>query len=125
MKVLVVDDSPGIRSRLVAMLREVPGVDAHEATDGTHALAVLAEARPHVVVLDLHMPGRSGLDVLPEMKRSASPPLVVVLTSHPTEQHRRLSLASGADFFFDKAREFGRVVELVRDVARSMDGSAS
>jgi CheY-like chemotaxis protein len=65
-------------------------------------------------VLDLHMPGRSGLEVLPEIKRLPSPPCVVVLTSHPTEQHRRLSLASGADFFFDKAQEFALVVELVR-----------
>ncbi|HEY6458674.1 MAG TPA: response regulator [Polyangiaceae bacterium] len=114
MRILVVDDSAAIRSRLVAMLREIPGVEAHEAAGADEALA-LAEASPlDLVVLDLHMPGKGGLEILPALKQLAAAPRVVVLTSHPTDQHRRLSLASGADFFFDKSREFARVVELVR-----------
>lgn len=113
-RILVVDDSAAIRSRLVAMLREIPGVEAHEAAGADEALA-LAEASPlDLVVLDLHMPGKGGLEILPALKQLAAAPRVVVLTSHPTDQHRRLSLASGADFFFDKSREFARVVELVR-----------
>lgn len=114
MRILVVDDSAAIRSRLVAMLREVPGVEAHEAGGADEALALAMASPPDFVVLDLHMPGKGGLEVLPALKQLASAPRVVVLTSHPTDQHRRLSLASGADFFFDKSREFARVVELVR-----------
>lgn len=114
MRILVVDDSPAIRARLVAMLVEVPGVEAREAAGADEALEVIRTSRPDLVVLDLHMPGKSGLEVLPALKALPSAPVVVVLTSHPTEHHRRLCVAQGADFFFDKSRDFARVVELVR-----------
>jgi CheY-like chemotaxis protein len=113
-RILVVDDSPGIRARLVAMLLEVPGVEAREAAGADEALEVIRTWRPDLVVLDLHMPGRSGLEVLPAIKTLPSAPVIVVLTSHPTDHHRRLCVAQGADFFFDKSRDFARVVELVR-----------
>jgi DNA-binding response OmpR family regulator len=112
-RVLVVDDSPAIRARLVAMLREVPGVEPHEAAGADEALEAIGVFVPDLVVLDVHMPGKSGIDLLPVIKALPSPPMVVILTSHPTEHHRRLSLAQGADFFFDKSLDFARVVELV------------
>jgi two-component system, NarL family, response regulator DevR len=112
-RVLVVDDSPAIRARLVAMLREVPGVEPYEAAGADEALEAIRASAPDLVVLDVHMPGMSGIDVLPIIKALPSPPVVVILTSHPTEHHRRISLAQGADFFFDKSRDFARVVELV------------
>jgi DNA-binding response OmpR family regulator len=112
-RVLVVDDSPVIRARLVAMLGEVPGVEVHEAEAADEALAAIALHRPHLVVLDVHMPGKSGLDVLPDIKALPHAPMVAVVTSHPTEHHRRLSMTMGADLFLDKSREFGRVLELV------------
>jgi CheY-like chemotaxis protein len=112
-RILVVDDSSAIRARLVAMLREVPGVEPHEASGADEALEAIRVYGPDVVVLDVHMPGMSGIDVLPIIKALPRPPLVVILTSHPTEHHRRLSLAQGADFFFDKSRDFARVLELV------------
>jgi len=118
-RILVVDDSSAIRARLVAMLREVPGVELHEAGGADEALHAIDAHRPELVVLDVHMPGMSGIDVVPIIKALPSPPVVVVLTSHPTEHHRRLSIAHGADFFFDKSRDFARVVELVSLRVRS------
>jgi CheY-like chemotaxis protein len=112
-RILVVDDSPAIRARLVAMLREVPGVEPYEAAAADEALEAIRASAPDVVVLDVHMPGMSGIDVLPIIKALPSPPVVVILTSHPTDHHRRLSIAHGADFFFDKSLDFARVVELV------------
>jgi CheY-like chemotaxis protein len=96
------------------MLAEVPGVQTAEAANADEALELIVRGQPHLVVLDLHMPGRGGLDVIPEIKGLPVPPIVVVLTSHPTEHHERLCVAQGADFFFDKSRDFGRVVELAR-----------
>ncbi len=111
------DDSPGVRTRLVAMLLEVPGADVSEAAGADEALEVIVRTKPQLVVLDLHLPGRNGLDLLPEIKSLPMAPVVVILTSHPTEHHERQCLARGADFFFDKSRDFGRVVEIAR-VAR-------
>jgi CheY-like chemotaxis protein len=112
-RVLIVDDSPAIRARLLSMMREVPGLDLDEASGADEALETVRARRPDVVVLDLHMPGKSGLEILPAMKALLSPPMIVVLTGHPTEHHRRLCLAQGADYFFDKSREFARVLELL------------
>lgn len=96
------------------MLVEVPGVEAHEAADAEEAMQAIGEVRPDLVVLDLHMPGKSGLDILPEIKRLPVAPVVVMLTSDATEHHRRTAVALGADFFLDKSRDFVRVIELVR-----------
>jgi CheY-like chemotaxis protein len=112
-RVLVVDDSPAIRLRLMTLLREVDGLDLFEASGADEALRSLAVEAVDVVLLDLHMPGRTGLDVLPSIKASVPSPLVIVLTGHPTDHHERLCLAMGADFFFDKSKDFTRVLELL------------
>jgi DNA-binding response OmpR family regulator len=112
--VLVVDDSAAIRARLAAMLSEVPGVEVFEAHDADEALEMARRRRPNLILLDLHMPGKNGLAVLPELKAVSPPPVVIVLTSHPTEHHRRLCAWHGADFFFDKSADFAKLVfELV------------
>lgn len=113
MRVLVVDDSPSIRTRLMAMLRDVPGVVPLEASGADEALLAMKAQGAEIVLLDLHMPGRSGLSVLPELKAMACRPVVVVLTNDSSEHHRREALARGADYFFDKAHDFSRVVDVV------------
>ena len=113
MRVLVVDDSPAIRARLMALLGEVGGLDVIGASAADEALRVLRDRGADVVVLDLHMPGTTGIEILPALKALDPSPLVVVLTGHPTEHHRRSCLALGADYFFDKSTEFARVVELL------------
>jgi two-component system, OmpR family, response regulator len=112
-RVLVVDDSDAIRSRLVARLRELPGADVHEATRADEALEHCRTTRVDAVLLDLHMPGKWGLAIVASLKALDPPPVVIVMTGHPTEHHRRSSLAAGADHFFDKSHEFERAVELL------------
>ncbi len=125
MRVLVVDDSPGIRSRLVALMREVPGVEPAEAEGADTALEHVRRVGADVVILDLHMPGKSGLEILPQLKRLAAAPVVVVLTSHPTDLHRRQCLALGADYFFDKSRDFAQVLDvIVRPTAPRLSSDA-
>lgn len=113
MKVLVVDDSDAIRARLVARLLEVPGADVHEAARADDALALCRAMHVDAVLLDLHMPGKWGLAIVASLKALNPPPLVVVMTGHPTEHHRRSSLAAGADYFFDKSHEFERALEVL------------
>jgi DNA-binding NarL/FixJ family response regulator len=121
--VLVVDDSKSVRDRLVAMLAEIAGVqEVLQADGGELALSILAARAPRVVVLDIHMPGPSGLDVLPVMKARPSAPVVILLTNHPTEHHRRQAMELGADHFFDKSRDFSSVCEIVRQLAEGPPG---
>lgn len=121
MRILVIDDSAPVRARLVAFLGEAAGVDVvDEARDSLTAYAALAARAPDVVVLDLHLPGESGLSILSRIKSAPSSPMVVVLTNEGTEQHRRECLARGADYFFDKATELDRALSVVTEVARTI-----
>ncbi len=113
MRVLVVDDSPAIRARLLRLLSDVGGVAPAEASGAEQALEHVRHQGTDLVILDLHMPGTSGLQVLPLLKAAACAPTVVVLTSHPTERHRRQCMALGADYFFDKSRDFARVLDVI------------
>jgi DNA-binding NarL/FixJ family response regulator len=113
--VLVVDDSPELRVRVCQLLRDaLVGHDVLEAGDADEALALVYAHGPHVVILDINMPGRSGLAILPLIKSAPSAPTVLVLTNDPSEPRRRECMARGASHFFDKSRDFDRVVEVVR-----------
>lgn len=113
-RILVVDDAQPVRARFVAMLREVHGVESvFEAIDADQALAFLASTTLHVVVLDLHLRDGVSIDLLPHVKSLTPPPLVIIVTNDPSERHRATCLARGADHFFDKAREFDRVLDVV------------
>ena len=115
---LVVDDSPLLRRRVTAMIRETRS-DAvvAEAQNAAEALSLASAQATRLVVLDLGLPDGSGLGLIEPLKQSADPPVVVVLTNHATEHHRRESIARGADYFLDKSREFERVGEIVHLVA--------
>jgi CheY-like chemotaxis protein len=112
-RILVVDDSDAIRRRLVARLQELPEAEVQEATRADEALALCQASRVDAVLLDLHMPGKWGLAIVASLKALDPPPVVVVMTGHPTDHHRRSSLAAGADHFFDKSHEFERAVEVL------------
>jgi CheY-like chemotaxis protein len=113
MRILVVDDSPAVRARLVALLGEIPGVLVEEAGHAEDALVRLRAHAIDVVVVDLHMPGRDGADALVEIKRMPGPPVVVVWTAHPTEHSRRRCMQHGADLFLDKSADFQALHDLI------------
>ena len=117
MRILLVDDSPGVRGRLAAMLREHPGNEVCEAADAGEAIAAVSARSFDVIVLDVHLPGASGLDVLSHLRASATDVTAIVLTNDPSETHRRESLLRGADHFLDKSRDFEEVVAIVRETA--------
>ncbi|KPJ80678.1 MAG: chemotaxis protein CheY [Gammaproteobacteria bacterium SG8_30] len=86
MRVLVVDDEPPARERLKQLLAELPDTElAGEAGSGEEALAVAAEARPDVVLLDIRMPGMGGLEAARHLASLTDPPAVVFTTAY--EQH--------------------------------------
>jgi DNA-binding NarL/FixJ family response regulator len=117
MRVLVVDDSAPVRARLIAMLREAHIDVVAEADDGDRALELVRTHAPDVVVLDLQMAGKSGIECLPLLKASTSPPRVIVLTNHADASHRAACARLGADYFFDKSTEFTELVSTVVELA--------
>ena len=113
MTVLVVDDSAVIRTRLARLLSELGGLAVEEASDARTAFESMGRARPDAVVLDIRLGADSGLQILQAIKRAPAPPLVIMLTNHPTEFHRRWCAQQGADYFFDKACDLERVLDVL------------
>ena len=114
-KVFVVDDSAVVRERLITLLAEVPNVTiAGEADRPSEAIAGIQRQRPDIVVLDISMPGGSGLQVLETVKKDKSAPMVIMLTNFDHPQYRQRCMQLGADHFLDKSNSFERVIEIVR-----------
>ena len=113
--VFIVDDSTVVRERLAQMISGLPGVDlvgqadiAFEAIDGLRRL------RPTCAVLDISMPGGSGIHVLETIKREQPAISVIMLTNFAQDQYRQKCLQLGADYFFDKTTEFEKVLDVLR-----------
>jgi two-component system phosphate regulon response regulator PhoB len=102
-RVLVVDDEPDIAG-LVAYHLAKAGYRVTTAGDGTEALARARAERPDLVVLDLMLPGRSGLDVLADLRRVDETRHigVILLTARREEQDRIAGLSLGADDYLAK-----------------------
>jgi DNA-binding NarL/FixJ family response regulator len=114
-KVFVIEDSPDVRKRLVAMLGTVPGIEIAGEADSVRAGADGAlAAAVDVILLDLQLVDGNGLDVLARVKPVRADIRVIVLSNLATAQYREASLAAGADVFLDKSHEFARVPEILR-----------
>lgn len=98
--VLIVDDDEVIRTLLRMTLPE-EGFDLVEAKDGAAALELTRQDAPALVLLDWRMPGLSGAEILPELKRRHPQTPVIVLTAEP-ETTRSAAESLGADVFMTK-----------------------
>jgi DNA-binding NarL/FixJ family response regulator len=114
MRVLIADDSLAIVQRLVMMLADVKGV---EIVDQVGTVGDTQEAirrlRPDAVILDMQMPGGSGIDVMESMKKDRLKSTVIVLTNHANAPYRKKCFECGAAFFLDKSKEFEKVGEVL------------
>jgi DNA-binding NarL/FixJ family response regulator len=120
LKVLVADDASLIRDRLVTMLREIPGVAiAGQTDDVPGTLAALRKLKPHVITLDLSMPGGNGLDVLRQINAEKHDVTVIVLTNYATPEYEQAARAAGAHRFFSKSHQFSEAIETIRHLADS------
>jgi two-component system chemotaxis response regulator CheY len=117
-RVLIVDDDRFIRTAVRDALRDEPDLSLSEAEDGDEALAAVIAEQPAVVLLDLLMPRRSGLEVLSEMLRRSPGSRVIVMTSLQTDSLESLARESGAVGFL--AKPF-HPLELIAAVRRALE----
>ncbi len=115
MKVFIVDDSALVRERIIAMISEHPGIEitgqAENAEEGINSILKL---KPDVVILDIRMPGGNGIEVLKNIKKNNSAPIIIILTNYPYPQYRKKCMEAGADYFFDKSTEFNKIIEVIK-----------
>jgi CheY-like chemotaxis protein len=114
-KVLVVDDDPEIVTFLSTLL-ELEGIESSVATSAAAALEQLQQTRPDLVLLDIAMPDRDGIDLCKELKsdpRTAEVPVFVV-SARPGKDVVERALAAGAEEFIRKPFENAELISRIR-----------
>jgi len=115
-RVLLVDDHPITRDALAALLAQHGFDVAGEASDGEEAVELARRLSPQLVLLDLSMPGLSGLEALPRIREAAPECEVVVLTASGTEENLLAAIRGGAAGYLLKSEPPERIVEFLRGV---------
>jgi DNA-binding NarL/FixJ family response regulator len=112
-KIFIADDSLIVREHLVTMIEELVGIEiVGQAGTVAKAISAIGKLQPDMVILDIRMPGGSGIDVLQRVKQDEPAPVVIILTNYPYPAYRQKCLQAGADFFLDKSTEFDQIPEL-------------
>lgn len=117
--ILIVDDNKKYIGRLVELLKEA-GNTSRIMTAGYYDEAVLliAKEKPGIVLLDMNMPGKSGIEILRYIKEEGWDCKVIMVTNHSTESYRKFCKDAGADHFLDKSRDFGKIPALIEELSR-------
>lgn len=102
-RVLIVDDHTLLRAGLRALLAQDPSIEIiGEAADGRDAVRAVGQLAPHLVLMDLTMPGMNGIEAVTEIKRRYPDVRILVMTLHKTEDFIHASLKAGADGYILK-----------------------
>jgi two-component system response regulator DevR len=120
LSVYIVDDSQVMRERLTESVADIAGVKiAGQSGDPLEALDGIQKSHPDVVILDIRLPQKSGIDVLKDIKENPSAPIVIMVTNYPYHQYRQACMAAGADYFFSKIDEFEMIRETLSRIGRN------
>jgi len=118
-RLLICDDHAIVRQGFRQILGDVPDlVVAGEAADGPEAIQLIRRGGIDVVLLDIALPGRDGLDVLKQVKQEFPELPVLVVSTYPEKQYALRSLRLGAAGYLNKGADPAELIAAVRKVAQ-------
>ena len=116
-RIVVADDHPVVRDGLVAMLRADPAFEiVGEAANGTEAVRLVEATAPHVLLLDLEMPGLDGVAVLRRLRESGSRTRAIVFTVFDTDERIIAAVEAGAKGYLLKGVPRAEIFAAIRAV---------
>jgi two-component system invasion response regulator UvrY len=119
LKILIADDHPIVRKGLMQVLTEIPNmVIVDEASSGQEVLDKVCKSDYDMIVLDISMPGRGGLDVLKQLKTERPRLPVLILSMHPEEQYAVRALRAGASAYLTKESAPDELIAAIRKVSQ-------
>ena len=121
-RILIVDDEPQIHRFLVPSLT-ASGYDVLSAATGGEAVRLFVSAAPEAVILDLGLPDMDGMDVIGELRRRSSVP-IVILSARDREAEKIAALDLGADDYVNKPFGIGELLARLRTVLRRNPGAS-
>ena len=117
-KVLIADDHPIVLEGLKQILSECDDIAVEDvATTGIEVIEKVSKKDYHVVVLDISMPGRDGVDTLKQLRKDKTALAVLILSTYPEEQYGLRVLKAGASGYLSKHSAPDKLIEAVRKVA--------
>jgi two-component system, NarL family, invasion response regulator UvrY len=121
MKILIVDDHPIVRAGLKRLLSGEADMEAQEAASGNEALIAFRQHRPDLVILDLNLPGISGLEVITRLKVVNPGARILVLSMHDDYVHVTRALQAGAAGYLSKNAPPNELLEAIRRVGAGLN----
>lgn len=121
-RILVVDDDPAV-SEMIGIVLRAEGFDPVFCDHGDTALAIFRETSPDVVLLDLMLPGKSGIDICRELRAESGVP-IIMLTAKSDTVDVVIGLESGADDYIPKPFKPRELIARVRARLRRNDSAA-
>jgi DNA-binding NarL/FixJ family response regulator len=120
LRVLLVEDSKVLTERLTEAIRQIPQVDLIGTAD-TEASAVATAKRESVdvIILDLHLKQGTGFGVMRALAATHLKPRIIVLTNYDLPEYKNAAIALGATHFLDKARDYGRLPEVLHEICET------
>jgi DNA-binding NarL/FixJ family response regulator len=118
-RILLADDHALVRAGIRALLSTIEGVEViAEAGDGREALQLIRELQPDIALLDITMPGLSGLEVLEESKKQFPDLRVIILTVHDAGEYAMQALRAGAAGYLPKSAAANELQVAIKIVSR-------
>lgn len=116
-RVVVVEDHPLMRRALVHAVQSDPSMQViGEAADGTGALRLVRELRPHVLLMDVHLPGVDGMTLIGHVRGELPDVRILVVSASERPSVVRTALTAGAHGFLSKRADATDIAKAVRDV---------
>jgi DNA-binding NarL/FixJ family response regulator len=117
--VLVVDDSVMYRQRVIDLLNDGDLHPVLQARNYEEAVQWLLKTRVDLALLDISMPGKSGIELLKLIQSTYPGTKVWMISNHADEQYKKFCLSSGAVYFFDKSLDFEELERSIRHLQRN------
>ena len=117
MKILIADDHAIVRDGLIALLRkEFKDIVIREASNGGDAIEIARSGEWDIIVIDISMPGRNGLEALKQMRAEGLKTPIIILSMHPEDQYAIRALKAGASGYVNKECATAELVAAVHQV---------
>jgi DNA-binding NarL/FixJ family response regulator len=114
-RTLLVDDNAGFRRSMKEFLALEPDIEVvGEAADGREAILKARELRPDLVLMDVRMPGMSGIDATRQLKDEMPELKIIILTIFDLQAYRDAAMASGANGYVTKGSLFEELLPAIR-----------
>ncbi len=118
-RVMVIDDHPIVRTGIKSLLTEANDIEVVcEAADGEEGLEQAPRVRPDVIILDISLPGISGMEVLQSLRQQTHGAAILVLSLHPEDRYAIRLLRAGASAYLTKGAPAETLIRAIRKVSR-------